>query len=121
MTKIRHMAKALVVTLGLVLLMLSSFTAPAAASPDLLEWTRVSIPTDGEKGDWRLGWGSDIQHLTLASDGTMYAYGRGLDYSLYSSDDGGYSWQAMAEVTDDIVAIAIAPDVRHHLPRLPVY
>jgi photosystem II stability/assembly factor-like uncharacterized protein len=109
-TRIRHMAKVLVVTLGLVLLMLSSFTTPAAASPDLLEWTRVNIPTNSEKGDWRLGWGSDIQHLTLAGDGTLYAYGRGLDYSLYSSDDGGYSWQAMAEVTDDIVAIATDPD-----------
>ena len=46
-TKIRHMAKALAVTLGLLLLMLGSLTTPAAASPDLLEWTRVSIPTDG--------------------------------------------------------------------------
>jgi photosystem II stability/assembly factor-like uncharacterized protein len=104
------MAKALAVTLGLLLLMLSSLATPAAASPDLLEWTRVSIPTDGERGDWRLGWGSDIQHLTVASDGTLYAYGQGLDYTLYSSDDGGYSWQAMAEVADDIVAIATDPD-----------
>jgi hypothetical protein len=104
------MAKASVVVLGLALLMLSSFTTPAAASLDLLEWTWVNIPTDGEKGDWRLGWGSDIQHLTVANDGTLYAYGQGLDYTLYSSDDGGYSWQAIGEVTDDIVAIAIAPD-----------
>jgi photosystem II stability/assembly factor-like uncharacterized protein len=104
------MAKASAVTLGLILLILSSFATPAAASPDLLEWTRVNIPTDGEKGDWRLGWGSDIQHLTAASDGTLYAYGRGLDYSLYSSDDGGYSWQAMAEVVDGIVAIATDPN-----------
>ena len=57
-----------------------------------------------------LGWGSDIQHLTMANDGTLYACGRGLDYTLYSSDDGGHSWQARGEVADDIVAIATAPD-----------
>jgi photosystem II stability/assembly factor-like uncharacterized protein len=104
------MAKATAAVLGLLLLIFSSFTTPAAASPDLLEWSRVNIPADGEKGDWVLGWGSDIQHLTLASDGTLYACVRGLDYSLYSSDDGGHSWQVTGEVTDDIVAIAIAPD-----------
>jgi len=104
------MAKATAVVLGLLLLILSGFTTPAATSPDLLEWTRVNVPTDGEKGDWGLGWGSDIQHLTLASDGTLYACVRGLDYSLYSSDDSGHSWQPRGEVTDDIVAIAIAPD-----------
>jgi len=104
------MAKATAAVLGLLLLILSSFTTPAAASPDLLEWSRVNVPADGEKGDWGLGWGSDIQHLTLASDGTLYACVRGLDYSLYSSDDGGHSWQVTGEVTDDIVAIAIAPD-----------
>jgi hypothetical protein len=109
-TRIRHMAKATAAALVFLLLILSSFTTPTAASPDLLEWTRVNIPADGEKGDWGLGWGSDIQHLTAAGDGTLYAYARGLDYSLYSSDDGGYSWQAMAEVADDIVAIATDPD-----------
>jgi len=108
--KIRHMAKATAAVLGLLLLIFGSFTTPAAASPDLLEWSRVNVPADGEKGDWGLGWGSDVQHLTLASDGTLYACVRGLDYSLYSSDDGGHSWQVTGEVTDDIVAIAIAPD-----------
>jgi photosystem II stability/assembly factor-like uncharacterized protein len=108
--KIRHMAKATAAALGLLLLILSSFTTPAAASPDLLEWSRVNVPADGEKGDWGLGWGSDIQHLAIANDGTLYACGRGLDYTLYSSDDGGHSWQVTGEVTDDIVAIAIAPD-----------
>jgi len=109
-SRIRHMAKATAVALGLLLLILSSFTTPAAASPEPLKWSRVNIPAEGEKGDWGLAWGSDIKHLTVASDGTLYAYGRGLDYTLYSSDDGGLSWQATGEVADDIVAIATDPD-----------
>jgi len=92
------------------LLLILSTTAPAAASPEPLEWTPVNIPADGERGDWGLGWGSDVLQLAAADDGTLYASVRGLDYSLYSSDDGGYSWQPTAEVTDDIIAIAIAPD-----------
>jgi len=104
------MAKATAVALGLLLLILSSLTTPAAASPEPLKWSPVNVPADGEKGDWGLAWGSDVNHLAAAGDGTLYACVRGLDYSLYSSDDGGYAWQAVAEVTDDIVAIAIAPD-----------
>jgi len=104
------MAKATAVALGLLLLMLSSFTTPAAASTDLLKWSRVNVPADGEKGDWGLAWGSDIKHPTVASDGTLYACVRGLGYTLYSSADGGYSWQARGEVEDDIVAIATDPD-----------
>jgi photosystem II stability/assembly factor-like uncharacterized protein len=108
-SRIRHVAKVMA-ALGLILLMVSSFTNPAAASPELLKWSPVNVPANGEKGDWGLGWGSDIKHLAAASDGTLYAGVWGLDYSLYSSDDGGYNWQAMAEVTDQIVAIAVAPD-----------
>ncbi len=104
------MAKALAAAIGLLLLILSSFTTPATASPDLLEWTRVNVPADGEKGDWGLAWGSDIQYLTAAGDGTLYGCVLGLDYTLYSSTDGGHSWQARGEVADDIVAIATAPD-----------
>ncbi|NQT31316.1 MAG: hypothetical protein HQ588_03195 [Deltaproteobacteria bacterium] len=104
------MAKALAAALGLLLLILSSFTTPATAGPDLLKWSRVNVPADGEKGDWGLAWGSDIQHLIMANDGTLYACGRGLDYTLYSSVDHGHSWQARGEVANDIVAIAIAPN-----------
>jgi photosystem II stability/assembly factor-like uncharacterized protein len=104
------MAKATAAALGLLLLIVSSFTTPAAASPEPLKWSRVNIPAEGEKGDWGLGWGSDIKHLTVAVDGTLYAYGRGLDDTLYSSDDGGLSWQATGEVADDIAAIATDPD-----------
>jgi len=104
------MAKPMAAVLGLLLLLLSSFTTPAAASADLLKWSRANVPTDGENGDWGLAWGSDIEYPTVASDGTLYACVRGLDYTLYSSTDGGYSWQARGEVEDDIVAIATAPD-----------
>jgi hypothetical protein len=109
-SRIRHMAKAAAAAMGLLLLILSSLTTPAAAGPDLLKWSRVNVPADGEKGDWGLAWGSDIQHLIMANDGTLYACGWGLDYTLYSSDDSGLSWQARGEVADDIVAIATAPD-----------
>jgi len=46
----------------------------------------------------------------MASDGTLYAYGKGLSYTLYQSTDGGYSWSAIGKVKDAIVDIAIAPD-----------
>jgi hypothetical protein len=104
------MAKATAAALGLLLLIVSSLTTPAASSPEPLKWWPVNVPADGEKGDWGLAWGSDVEHLAAAGDGTLYAGVGGLAYSLYSSADGGYRWQAMAEVTDDIVAIAIAPD-----------
>ena len=104
------MAKLEAVALGLLLLGLSSFTAPTMASPDLVKWSRVNIPTDGDAGDWGLAWGSDVQHLTTAIDGTLYVYGKGLSYTLYSSVDEGYSWSAMGKVEDDIVALATAPD-----------
>jgi len=109
-TKICHMAKLAAVALGLLLLALSSFTSPTLASPDLVKWSRVNISADGDKGDWGLASGSDVQHLTMAIDGTLYAYGQGLGYTLYKSANQGYSWQATGKVEDDIVAIATAPD-----------
>ena len=71
------MAKHTTVALGLLLLILSSFTTPAAASTDSLKWSRVNVPADGKTGDWGLAWGSDIEHPTVASDGTLYACVRG--------------------------------------------
>ena len=103
------MAKLEAAALGLLLLAWLSLTAPAIANPDLVKWSRVNIPTDGEAGGWGLASGSDVQHLTMATDGTLYAYGKGLSYTLYKSADQGYSWQAMGKVQDDIVDIATAP------------
>jgi len=110
MAKICHMAKLEAVALGLLLLAWLSFTAPAIASPDLVKWSRVNIPTDGEAGSWGLASGSDVQHLTKAIDDTLYAYGKGLSYTLYKSVDQGCSWSPMGKVQDDIVDIATAPD-----------
>ncbi|HEY82298.1 MAG TPA: hypothetical protein G4O01_03295 [Dehalococcoidia bacterium] len=82
----------------------------ALATSDEARWSRVNIPTQGSAGDWRLAPGSDVRHLTMAPDGTLYAYGKGLSYTLYRSLDGGYTWSYLGTVQDDIVAIAIAPD-----------
>ena len=42
-------------------------------SADEVKWSRVTIPTEGKAGNWLLADGSDIQLLTLAADGTLYA------------------------------------------------
>ena len=81
-----------------------------AASDDAVKWTRVNIPTEGEAGGWGLAEGSDIQHLTLASDGNLYACVEGLTYTLYNSTDGGVSWSHIGKVQDAIVDIAISPN-----------
>ena len=81
----------------------------AIASPDEVKWSRVSIPNDGKGGNWVLADGSDVQHLRVAIDGTLYAYGKGLTYTLYKSTDDGYSWSYIGDVQDSIVDIATAP------------
>ena len=100
---------------GLILLLglLGSITPipPADAAPDEVKWSRVNIPTEGKPGNWVLAPGSDVQHLTMAVDGTLYAYGKGLTYTLYKSIDGGYSWSYIGGVEDNIVDIATEPDV----------
>jgi len=89
---------------------LANLTSTAFASSDEVKWTRVNIPTEGKGGNWVLADGSDVQHLTMAPDSTLYAYGKGLTYTLYKSTDGGYSWSYIGDVQDNIVDIAIAPD-----------
>jgi len=104
-------AKTKIVALALVLLL--GFILPislATATEDTARWARVNIPTEGKMGNWMLASGSDIQHLVMAIDGTLYAYGKGLTYTLYKSTDGGYSWSYTGGVKDSIVAIATAPD-----------
>ena len=46
----------------------------------------------------------------MDSEGTLYAYGKGLTYTLYRSTDGGYSWSRVGNVQDRVVGIATAPD-----------
>jgi photosystem II stability/assembly factor-like uncharacterized protein len=102
------MAKVAVFILGLLLLL--GFISPVLAEPDSVKWSNVNIPTQGKSGGWVLASDSDIQQLTMAADGVLYAYGKGLTYTLYQSTDGGYSWSAIGKVKDEIVDIAIAPD-----------
>jgi len=94
----------------LLSLFLANFTDHAVAASDEVKWTRFNIPTEGTAGNWVLADGSSVQHLTMASDGTLYAYGQGLTYTLYQSKSGGYSWSYIGDVKDEIVDIAIAPD-----------
>jgi photosystem II stability/assembly factor-like uncharacterized protein len=82
---------------------------PAAAASEEVRWTKVSIPTEGEAGNWALASGSDIQHLIAAGDGTLYACVKGPTYTLYRSTDGGYSWEHIGNVRDAITGIAISP------------
>ena len=103
------------VALGLSLLIILASTttiSPAVANPDELEWSGVSIPTEGTAGNWVLASGSDVQHLTMAIDGTLYCYASpsGTSYTLFKSTDDGYSWSYTGEVKDSIVALATTPD-----------
>jgi len=101
--------------LGLILslsLLSSIFSASVTASPDAARWSSVNIPTEGKSGNWVLANGSDVRHLTMAIDGTLYGYASpsGTSYTLSKSTDSGYSWSFTGRVEDAIVAIATAPD-----------
>ena len=99
-----------------LILLLSLFSStiptPANATPDVAEWSTVNIPTDGKSGNWVLADGSDVQHLTMALDGTLYACANptGTSYTLFKSTDSGFSWEYTGKVKDDIVDIATSPD-----------
>ncbi|OGN94537.1 MAG: hypothetical protein A2Y89_07645 [Chloroflexi bacterium RBG_13_51_18] len=80
-----------------------------SATPQALRWTRVDIPAEGEAGGWVLAGGSDIQHLTMAADGTLYAYGKGLTFTLYKSTDRGLKWSCIGNIQDAIKDIAVSP------------
>ncbi len=105
--KICHMAK--IAALALLLALLLGISLTATASPDELRWTRVDTPGEGRSGGWVLVPDSDIRYLAAASDGTLYAYGRGTDHTLYRSIDSGTSWEAIEEAKDTIVALATSP------------
>jgi len=98
---------------GLILLLsLLGLGTPATADSDAVKWLEVNLPTEGESGNWVLASGSDVQHLTMAIDGTLYCYANpsGTSYTLFKSTDGGYSWAYTGKVEDAIVDIAVAPD-----------
>ncbi len=103
--------KALAGTLVLALLFNLAGLIPALASPDEARWSPVNIPTEGKAGKWLLAGGSDVQHLTMAIDGSLYAYANpaGINHTLFKSSDNGISWSEN-RVEGAIVAIATAPD-----------
>ncbi len=120
---IRHMAKKKCVPLNstIVLLLISfiiiSIFKQAIGSLDEVRWSRVNIPNEGNAGNWVLAEDSDIQHLVVASDGTIYCHANpaGTDYTLFKSADNGYSWSYIGRVKDDIVDIAIIPNETEHI------
>ncbi len=88
----------------------TSVTAGAALEP--VKWSVVDIPAGGEAGGWVLAGGSDVRHLTMTADGTLYCYANpaGVDRTLFKSTDGGFTWSSTGEVTGPIVDIAVVPD-----------
>jgi photosystem II stability/assembly factor-like uncharacterized protein len=101
------------VTIIIILLLSLITTNPTptlAATPEALKWTKVNIPAKETAGGWVLADGSDIQHLTAAADGTLYAYAEGLTYTLYKSTDGGLRWSYIGNVQDVITGIAVSPN-----------
>jgi len=87
-------------------------TPVAGAAPTAARWSPVSIPAQGEPGNFVLAAGSDVQQIVAAADGTLYAAAdpAGASDRLFRSTDGGSAWQAIGGVTDAVVSIAIAPD-----------
>lgn len=95
MAKIRLAAK-LIWLLSLFTLLLP--INPANAYLGTVKWSRVNIPTAGRLGNWMLADDSDVQHLTMATDGTLYCYAvakiNGTDTEmLFKSIADGQSWQ----------------------------
>ena len=85
--------------------------SPALSAPDEVAWSPVNIPTEGPSGSWVLARGSDVRHLAMAADGTLYAYATpsGTSRTLFKSTDDGYSWASTGNVADEIADIA--PDL----------
>ncbi len=106
------MAKIRLVVGLILLLILFGLGTPVTADSDTVKWSEVNLPTEGESGSWVLASGSDVRHLTMAIDGSLYAYANpsGTNYTLFKSGDGGYSWSYTGRVKDIIVDIAVAPD-----------
>ena len=108
----RLFGPALALTLLISLLGTINAASPVSATPDEVKREKVNIPTEGETGNWVLAAGSDVKHLTMAKDGTLYAYANpsGTSYTLFKSVDAGYSWSATGDVQAAIGGIATAPD-----------
>jgi photosystem II stability/assembly factor-like uncharacterized protein len=84
---------------------------PVIAETPLVKWTEVNIPEEGEDGKWVLASGSDIRHLTQASDDTLYVYADppGTNQRLFKSTDNGTTWIPTGSVTTTIIDIVTVP------------
>ncbi len=87
-------------------------TVPAFAEVPPVKWTEVPLPGIGDAGGWVLAPGTDLYHLTVAIDGTLYtaveppAEGT----RLFKSTDNGTAWVRLRTVDEVVTDIAIAPD-----------
>jgi len=75
------MFKSMVLFASLLMTLLISwlnlpFPAQALSEIEEVKWSAVDIPAEGRTGNWVLAPGSDVQHLTMARDGTLYCYAR---------------------------------------------
>ncbi|MDD5287729.1 MAG: hypothetical protein PHY28_01275 [Dehalococcoidales bacterium] len=96
---------------SLILFIVAMPCSHSVSALDEAQWVPVNIPTEGTAGKWVLANGSDIRHLTMANDGTLYCYANpsGTTYTLFKSTDGGNSWTTTGKVTDVIIDIATLP------------
>ena len=78
-----------ILLIALALTLLLNLPSPIAATADEVKWSKVNIPAEGETGNWVLASGADIQHVTMADDGTLYGYANpsGTSYTLFKSAD----------------------------------
>ena len=112
----------LVVSLLSSSLLLKNTTAAHAE----IEWSRVNIPEEGETGNWVLASNSNIQHLTMTDNGTLYCYANPseTDYTLFKSEDGGRSWSytgGIEEVIVDIATIANDSSIVYYATESAIY
>jgi hypothetical protein len=86
--------------------------SPALSAPNEVSWSPVNIPTEGSSGSWVLARDSDVHHLAVTADGTLYAYATpsGTSRTLFKSTDDGHSWFGTGSVTDEMVDIAPNPE-----------
>ena len=96
----------------IVLLSLLVSATPMIASSGEVKWSRVNIPIEGKSGNWVLAHDSDVRHLEMDIDGTLYCYANpsGTSYTLFKSVDEGKSWSYTGKVKDAIVDIITAPN-----------
>ncbi len=82
-------------------------------------WSNEILPADGQMGMWQLAAGSDVQHLTVSPDGTLFCHAvpelTGL--TLFRSGNNGTTWTPCGNVTDIIVDIAVSDND----PKIVIY